>query len=330
MNKYLKGIQALRGIFILVIIISHSSEFANMGSEGVWGASGVTGFFVISGFLSGLSGSCSEKNYKRACINSLVKKISKFYPLYLICLIVSIFIRPDTFANFLKCILLIQSYWGSTEIATAFNGNAWFLSSIMLSWLLSPIINFIFYGKSCKKSLILSGVFFTIQFIISTIFINNFEKGYYWVYIFPVSRVLDYIQGTLLANIFNSNLFKKINDTSIAEYFTGVCWLALLIIQKILPTIYQYNVIWIPITMMMVLLFAINKGQLSSYLVKSPLYKLGGISFELFMCHRMILLVVAKFGTGLLHWLIALLLAVLVSCFFHEMRRRIYHNECKK
>lgn len=47
-----QGIDYLRGFWILLIFISHSSQFEVIGSQGIWGAAGVTVFFILSGFLS--------------------------------------------------------------------------------------------------------------------------------------------------------------------------------------------------------------------------------------------------------------------------------------
>lgn len=324
---WLDGVQSLRGLFIILIIISHSADYLPLRSEGIWGAASVTGFFVIAGFFSGLRYKPNRIFIIKQCITSALRELKKFYPLYLICLVGAVFVRPNNLINFIRCFFLTQSYWGKADIANSFNGNTWFLSSIMLSYLLAPILNRIFKGWKIKGSLLLVCIIFAFQFLFSLYWMNNFETGYYWIYIFPGIRLLDFIQGILLSNIYSECIQKEILDLSVLEFGVGAIFLLELVIVKSFPVVFQYSIVWIPSTMIIVFLFALNKGRLSKYIVNTFLYRLGGISFELFMCHRLIMIVVAKFGTGLVHWVFAILISVSIAYFFcgiKEWRQRKY------
>ena len=99
-----KGIDYLRGGFILLIFISHSADFDVIGSQSIWGAAGVTGFFILSGFLY-----CDTNKAKRynnnlwkGCLDEVVKFYAKFYPFYFVMLCVYAFIRPGTYVEFIK------------------------------------------------------------------------------------------------------------------------------------------------------------------------------------------------------------------------------------
>lgn len=86
------GIQALRGCYFLLIFISHSGAFAFLDSNSVWGAFGVSGFFVVSGFLSGYK-YIKRETLVRESAESLTRPLKKFYPVYFLSMIVAVFVR---------------------------------------------------------------------------------------------------------------------------------------------------------------------------------------------------------------------------------------------
>lgn len=196
-----KGIDYLRGIFILLIFLSHSNEFEVIGSQSIWGAAGVTGFFALSGFLCYHNYESSEQKDKlwRECVKSIKVFLKKFYPLYFAILCIYAFVRPGSYTDFIKCIFLTQSYWGSIDVAMSFNGNAWFLSSLTLCYIVGPILNKIIKKLHLANIVILMFGAYIIQLFMS-IFLSksDFNIGYYWVYISPAVRLIDFFEGMLL------------------------------------------------------------------------------------------------------------------------------------
>lgn len=182
-KEWFDGLQALRGILFLLVFISHSGDF--FPSNGAWGGAAVEIFFVLSGFLSGYFYDETVRLSLANCFLSLKKKIMAFWPLYMIMLFVSVYYRNDGLATFIKCIFLTQSYFGNTETALSFNWPSWFLSSILLSYFLSPVLN-----KLCKKieskSLLLMLLLFMFQISFAFYWKNMAEPysfGYYYIYI---------------------------------------------------------------------------------------------------------------------------------------------------
>lgn len=140
-KTWFEGLQVLKAILFIMIFLGHSGKF--IATYGLLGGAAVAPFFVISGFLSGHG--YDESNDKEiwaiACFKSLWKKLIKFYPLYFITLLFALYLKDGLLEGFLRHVFLIQSYFGDAEATMAFNSVGWFLSSIMLSYLLAPLIN---------------------------------------------------------------------------------------------------------------------------------------------------------------------------------------------
>ncbi len=92
-SRYIEGFDILRGIFIILIFLSHSADFNSIGSESIWGAAGVTGFFILSGFLSNYKYSKSG-DIVSECVCAFAKFMVKFYPLYICITLLWCFIKP--------------------------------------------------------------------------------------------------------------------------------------------------------------------------------------------------------------------------------------------
>lgn len=326
-----KGIDYLRGLFILLIFISHSSDFQMIGSQSIWGAAGVTGFFMLSGFLYSYAykkPQDPDEKLGKEIIRNMRNFFRKFYPFYLVMLCVYIFVQPGSCMDFIKCLFLIQSYWGSTETAMSFNGNAWFLSSLMLCYLMSPVLNRLIrdiHGMGIASLLIGAVV---IQLLLPIILgKESFNIGYYWVYICPLVRLIDFLEGMLLLNILQTNSIKKLNTNVFDKHMFswGGAVLLLYLIQLLtanyIPTVlFRYNIAWVLETALLIGFFFLYPNE---KIARLPFHNLivecGQLSFEIFMCHRFILIEVAKIDTGLCAWLLAFGIVIISAFLAHSV-----------
>jgi peptidoglycan/LPS O-acetylase OafA/YrhL len=90
-RKYFKGLDGLRGISCLIVVITHNFGF-NVFYQYGW--LGVDLFFVISGFLitNILLDTVSSKNYLK---NFYVRRVLRIFPLYYLLLVIFILILPQ-------------------------------------------------------------------------------------------------------------------------------------------------------------------------------------------------------------------------------------------
>jgi peptidoglycan/LPS O-acetylase OafA/YrhL len=88
--KYFPGLDGLRGISCLIVVLTHNFEFSHFFEYG-W--LGVDLFFVISGFLitSILLNAVQSENFLR---NFYVRRILRIFPLYYLMLVIFIIILP--------------------------------------------------------------------------------------------------------------------------------------------------------------------------------------------------------------------------------------------
>lgn len=204
-----ESFDGLRGWWIILIFICHwSIRYGFDKWSGIFftrgGGYGVAGFFVLSGYLN------NKKHYNDSfslfdAIKFSLYRIKKLYVLHLICMLPYLTrdlpIIYEYFINGNKAwqnyvikygmnVMLLQSIfikWGSV------NGVSWFLSCIMIVYLLTPwllrvnkIIN--------KKKLNLCCV---VIFLIVLYLLNRYE----WTYHSPFFRVFQYMVGIIFANI---------------------------------------------------------------------------------------------------------------------------------
>ena len=236
----------------------------------------------------------------------------------MVCLLAAIFVRPGSLSDFFKCLFLSQSYWGSISTATSFNGNTWFLSSILLSYFFAPILSKIIMGKKlCNSAFLFLGLL-TFQLLYGIFWSRwSFESGYYWFYIFPVYRIVNFTEGILIRNIFDQRhrLFACLKKSILIISLILFC-AELLIIEGITKPL-QYDVAWVPLLSIILMCYA-SQDHIRLY----PLGKLGGVSMELFLSHRLVMLVVLRFGNGFIHFFAFVIVALCAAILLRIIRKK--------
>lgn len=328
-TSYFEGIQELRGLFILLIVLSHAADFPFMPSKPVWGAAGVTGFFMIAGFLCHERTSNLNLSVKGGFAN-VVRTVRKIYFPYILCLLAAIFVKPGSLYDFFKCLFLTQSYWGSVSTAVSFNGNTWFLSSILLSYFFAPLLVKLVASRGGVTNVLLFSSLFLFQIFYVKFFSHLFfETGYYYCYIFPVFRMIDFTEGIVVRNLFECLRYSnRFNNWKINILATG---LSLFVIELFkvgaAPRLLQYGVVWVPPIALMLLCYAAN-----AHFRLTALEKFGDISMELFLSHRLVMFVVLNIGNSMIHFILFVLISMGIAIFLKKVRawgRNYVTRRCK-
>lgn len=284
-------IQSLRGIFALLIFLSHY-KFNSTVILPLGGDFGVSFFFLLSGYIF-------YRNYEyRTNINYksfIYSRLQKIYPLHLLLLLficpLSNHISPKIF---LVNALLLQS-WLPTQFFLSLNPVSWYLSTLLLPYFLFPFLIKLFtqHGIIVKTSACILCIYAIIMITLPNLHFYSYLSPYdinYWTYIFPPVRILDFILGMLLAKFCNHN------SSSIHNYINthnNVC--AILLIAIITTSTILYNHIpqciqsacwwWIPVSLIITVAIFDTKSFLFKFLNKRILIKFGEISFSFFMLH---------------------------------------------
>lgn len=201
-SDYNNTLQGLRGVAILLIVLSHCNYILNEFGNNIFGAAGGIGvqlFIILSGYLMMLNFNKSNKILSFSL--NIKKKLKKFYPLHLITLIIAI---PFLYKSFLNCnfekaiekialnLLLLQSYIPDMDIYFSLNATSWYLSTAFFFIILTPFaIKFINFTAN-KINVIF--IIIVIQYWLFYCFADN-KQAHWLLYVCPLIRMLDFVLG---------------------------------------------------------------------------------------------------------------------------------------
>lgn len=322
------GLQSLRGILFLLVLVSHSGAFFQ--TVGAYGAMAVSAFFVLSGFLSGVRYTEANDALPMQCLKTLWRRWKRFWPVCAVVLPAAAFLNPCGKADFLKCLFLVQSYFGDAETAQRLNWPTWFLSSILLSYLFSPLLVRALRGLG--RHVPWSILFFWVAELCWAWLWRGTkaaatDPGYYWVYVCPLARLADFAMGVALGQCHmrchGAGGRLTWSPTLRECVATGVAILSMLCFDRV-PVSFIGSAFWAPASVALVWVFAWREGPLTRSCCSGWLMWMGRRSFELYVVHRMVLLFVCKVATaGPATWLVSLLATCVAAEFLASVDARI-------
>lgn len=313
-NK-IESLQVLRAIAFVSIFLSH----CEIGT----GSIGVSIFFVLSGFLLVYkyydhSPNCSIKS----CLSFSYSHIKKIYPLHILMSLVAlpfliisaravtmgsgtvVYIFKRLFVN----ILLIQSWFPRVNIRYSLNNLSWYLSVSAFLYFVFPVFLHILKKKNTIKRCVLwIIVLFLIQIFLGTLISRSlydgtketFEIVKGLTYSFPLYRTFDFFIGGFLGGIYlilmkNRYVIKQdlCNAFEIATVsFFVLDYLTMLVLLNVLK--YQLpwwaiSVVHVPMSVFLVMSFALNRGIITRRINTEWLISLGNLSPYLYLVHELI------------------------------------------
>lgn len=293
----IKSIQGMRSVAMITIFLWHSRLISN----GSWP---VTFFFIISGFLTYLSRNKNKDNINgiRNSIKFSFNKIKNMYLLHIITLIISIPMRykfliaepVKAIQAILAHIMLIQSIVPDNSIYFNFNESSWYLSSILFVYIFTSLfMKIISISEKKIKSIFLLVIVFVFQLIIA-ISIKDSNIVQWALYINPLFRSLDYFMGMILADIYLTNMSKNNNYVSKLEIISTAILLFSIIINSEIPKFLVYGTYFTPFILFFIYSISFERGIVSKILSNEILLKLSKISFEFFMIHMPVIILISK------------------------------------
>ncbi len=316
--KALNGLRFLAtlGIFVhhhwLLLWVPESRDLAkNFYSKYMYeGFSGVTFFFILSGFLMTLN---YEKQLAGLDKNLLVtfyrRRIIKIYPSYLITLMLSLKGNHITWLLIMN-IFLIQSYIPKPEIFFSYNGPSWFLSSILFSYIVFPFaVLYLRKNNNLMRSIVSLFVVFFIQVLIVVI-ISPVVNAHFWFYIFPPFRFMDFMLGINLAMVYSLMQNKQISKKYCkwGEFLCIAAMVILVINSSNININYRFNIYYSLAFIIMLIIFSYEQGMISRILSLEIFQYMGTLSFYIYLLHAIIITHVtglaAKYGMNLINYYI--------------------------
>lgn len=292
----------------------------------LWGYSGLSVFFVMSGFLCVYNYFGDGKTSKLGLGESLrfsLKKIKKLYPLHLVMLIYPLTTQLYGLLNgllpawrfFTKLaanVLLIHSWIPVNEYYFSFNVPSWYLSTMMFLYFMLPfVLRCMEKYRSRRTALVTALAVFLLQIASSAaaekIYIaaarpDSVElAGFYqwFVQVLPIYRLGDFVIGGNLAYFF---LHREKRELS-AIHGT-VAELAAILLMVLAQFVYirapkNTTCIFLVSSAALVYAFALNSGYITSVLTNKVIKYLAALSADIYLIHFPVIMLAGVISTCL-------------------------------
>ena len=302
-NKKLQGIQILRAIAFLEIFLGHC------GVEWCAASFGVSIFVILSGFCMAINylPKVNKMSLKPVqCLKFSVSKIKKLYPLHLIMLaIIYVLVKMPTsgeaIPRMIREILLVKCWTSHSEDYFSYNGVAWYLATYFYICMMAPyVIHLVAKVKNKKQVLAMGTGIYVLMLGIGLFFSkvnipigDGFAK---WItYICPFYRMLDFTLGVLLGWVYLNCRKKEMVNQRRAHLLEVLALIAFIVMEYAYLPIKEnymgigYNVYFVPASLLIVWVFAVNEGVVTKSLNHKVLLWLGNISGFTFLIHQVVL-----------------------------------------
>ena len=303
-KKYVAGkydaLTGLRWFAALAVVLRHNLPPANSVLYPFFanGYSGVTVFFVLSGFVIAFRYLEQFRRPSRHTFwNYLVARFARIYPSYIVVLLLVglLFGFPDFWVT-LSHVLVIQTWSGNSDVAYALNGPGWSIGVEFFLYLIFPILAIWLTRKSKNVWLGL-----TITFLVVSIVTFSFSTGdrlvlsendpnspWRWIYRNPIFRIGDFLQGMTIAVLLANG---RIANTSrrLAASCGGLAVVWILIAMSSAGTIgtaVSMDLLYsVPTSLLIYSLVAPSDHLVKRILGSRTVVWLGEISFAVYLVH---------------------------------------------
>ncbi|WP_409529536.1 acyltransferase family protein [Soonwooa sp.] len=298
----LKPLTSLRFFFAFMVMASHllflkhSSYFKNFYDNYLFeGFLGVSFFYILSEFILSLN-YYELKPSKESFIKFYKARIARIYPVHLITLIIAAILLVKNFSlkTFLMQLFLVQSFSSDQKVYFSFNAPSWSISDELFFYLIFPLLIIIFRKlKTSAKTILFLAI--TITILGLNILLPE-SKKHYLIYIFPLSRLADFILGILLFQICQFLRTKEIKSTTIIlfQIIAVLSFVLTYIFHSDISISYRFSIYyWLPISLTILSLSSEYYCQAETLLTKilsnKILVYLGQISFAFYMTHLLVI-----------------------------------------
>jgi peptidoglycan/LPS O-acetylase OafA/YrhL len=271
----IKPLTSLRFFAAMAVVAHHYISFGP-------GYSGVTFFYVLSGYVLALnySGRVSTPAQIR---DFYWRRFARIYPTHLLTLLIAVPLG-GTLLAFIANLLLLQSWVPLTSYYLGYNSPSWSISNEMAFYAVFPLL----VGVATRRNAIiwvigLVAVAALFAFAYPSPLGSN-PGAHFLFYVFPPTRAFEFFLGIVMAKVPAERRFGLA-----AEAGAGLFALASMGLYYLhLPGSFSASLIYLPSAWLLIFVFSRSDGALGRLLSSPLLVLLGDASFALYMLHNLL------------------------------------------
>ena len=304
---------SLRFFAALLVLFSHLvflERSENPFVSGVYdlvfrqGACGVTFFFVLSGFILTHAYEQAIKQGDVSVARYLYRRAARIFPLHLLVGVAFLGYLiwradlPPMRAVFLN-LTLLQSWFPDPLVHYSLNGPSWSLSDELFFYALFPLL--VKVSEPVLRRIFLFGMVMIVgSATFAALRVDGYSPFVDWMfYVFPVTRLFEFIAGILLCRMFQSGVGRSWATSGSEVLLTAVVLAAMVAVQWFaVPLVFRYQLIFMLPMAALVLVFAYGRGVLSGLLRHPALRLMGEASFALYLIHRPMITFMERWAGG--------------------------------
>jgi peptidoglycan/LPS O-acetylase OafA/YrhL len=319
----LRPLTAFRFLAALAVFLHHMEPYCRLDPrlakvyQAVLfeGFSGVTFFFVLSGFIltynyHGLFASL----HRRQLWKFYAARFARIYPVHVLTFLVSL---PLSYTEFFVSshtallravanLALVQSFIPRADYYFAYNAPSWSLSNELFFYALLPLLLWSLHSLRLARPTRSLGL--AIAFLAAAFALTWSWRGsprFHWLcYIDPLFRLADFAAGVAIGVTYLS--LREMRGVSFARTTATLLEIASLVgvgvtvyYARAVPYGVRLGSYYTPVMAAVILIFAFQRGYLAGLLSARPFWVLGEISFSFYMLHMIVLRYLHTYGAAL-------------------------------
>lgn len=321
----LRHLTGLRFIAALMVYLCHlNTDYFGVFVKEMFsqGFIGVSFFFILSGFILSYSYEDKLKNEVTSKRQFILLRLARIVPMHLLLampfILLTIHLKNFDFSKTLTNILLMQSWIPKEDYYFSLNGVSWSLSDELFFYLMFiPLI----YTSITKKVITAISIITLLLTIYFLKIIQTEELNHWLYYIFPVSRLVEFICGMIIYACWKNSRLSTVDSL-----------LFLISLLPLLIAIYYSNNInnslryslyyLLPMVIFFTSCIYLRNGVIHTILSSKTLELLGKSSFIFYLIHQPIILFCFKiFGhnPGPLYLIALLVIITIVSIILYKL-----------
>lgn len=335
-QDYLLPLQSLRALAFLAIYLYHCSLLP----LGPWG---VTVFFVLSGFVLMIAHQNDDMEVScKSCLAFAFKHIKKIYMLHVLMTIIVVvreWIESGTVTispvRLLTDLFLVSSCFPPTSGIHFYNGVAWFLTSILLAYLLFPYFLNKVRHYDVRKNCMCILLVWLLQLTVLTVLLRcnlNEEVSMWLTYFNPLFRIGDFLTGINLFLIYQQKRDKsyssKCGQLSVVLLILSCC-IDVLYLRPHEIDAFRKTLLYAPSVLLFIYYLANIGKNAKSWFTNKILVYIGNMSGLYFLIHQVVIYNTKWWLVGQGEWggvknkIIVAIAAFPITLFFAYLYKRI-------